>query len=836
MSRITEEKIRRLFEEKGTITDVQLKYTADGKFRQFAFVGYQLENEAEEAIKCLNNMFINTSRIKVESCALLGDTKKPKAWSKYAPDSSAYKKIHSVAVVEDDDKLRKSKTKYQDDPMFEEFLELHAPEEKKKLHKIVERTSIETQENDNVDESEHDETENETDLQNKLADEKISDLEYMHKLMKKKETKQASTKKEPKNIELFTLKLKGLPYSCKKKDIKHFLKPVTPFSIRRPTKIHGIAYVGFKTEKDFKKALLKDRTGKRISVAKYSKIKSDNLDSHDNIRKNKWSTQEEAIKNEETIAESGKIFIRNLAYTTTEDDIENLFKKFGPLAEVNLPIDSVTKKIKGFGTVVFVMPEHAVKAYGDLDGSVLHGRMLHLLPGKSKDVVENEIPEESSNYKKKKAAKEKSQAGSSHNWNSLFLGHNAVAEVIADNYNTSKEKVLAIHGQDSAAVRLALGETQIVAQTKKYLEQEGVILDAFSNTSSKRSKTVIIVKNLPSKTEGKEIRKLFEKYGLIGRIILPPSGITALVEFVEPSEARKAFTSLAYTKFKHVPLYLEWAPENSLTDKKPSLSEKEEIKESESQKADEINEETVEEAEPDTTLFVKNLNFQTTDEDLKKYFEGCGKVVYATVATKKDKTDPNRRLSMGYGFVRFLHKISADKALKTLQQSVLDGKSLELKRSERTLNNEVNTTRKSTKLVKQTGTKILVRNVPFQANSKEIRELFSTFGEIKALRLPKKMTLNDGSHRGFAFVDYVTASDAKVEFLNIFFLDYILLHGVTFQQAFEALSQSTHLYGRRLVLEWAASEEGVEEIRKRTAAHFKAPEAIKSKKSVFNLD
>lgn len=40
---------------------------------------------------------------------------------------------------------------------------------------------------------------------------------------------------------------------------------------------------------------------------------------------------------------------------------------------------------------------------------------------------------------------------------------------------------------------------------------------------------------------------------------------------------------------------------------------------------------------------------------------------------------------MGYGFVRFYHKASADKALKTLQCSTLDGKTLELKRSERTL-------------------------------------------------------------------------------------------------------------------------------------------------------
>jgi hypothetical protein len=42
---------------------------------------------------------------------------------------------------------------------------------------------------------------------------------------------------------------------------------------------------------------------------------------------------------------------------------------------------------------------------------------------------------------------------------------------------------------------------------------------------------------------------------------------------------------------------------------------------------------------------------------------------------------------------------------------------------------------------------------------------FSTFGEIKALRLPKKMALDAGSHRGFAFVDFATASDAKVDLI-----------------------------------------------------------------------
>ena len=40
------------------------------------------------------------------------------------------------------------------------------------------------------------------------------------------------------------------------------------------------------------------------------------------------------------------------------------------------------------------------------------------------------------------------------------------------------------------------------------------------------------------------------------------------------------------------------------------------------------------------------------------------------------------------------------------------------------------------------------------------------------------------------------------------------------KRAFDSLSHSTHLYGRRLVLEWAEEEESLEAIRKRTAEHF----------------
>lgn len=75
---------------------------------------------------------------------------------------------------------------------------------------------------------------------------------------------------------------------------------------------------------------------------------------------------------------------------------------------------------------------------------------------------------------------------------------------------------------------------------------------------------------------------------------------------------------------------------------------------------------------------------------------------------------------------------------------------------------EVRTNRKTAKKLKQTGSKILVRNIPFQAKTDEVRELFKAFGELKSIRIPKKMTPGEDAHRGFGFVDFGTKSDAKV--------------------------------------------------------------------------
>ena len=316
---------------------------------------------------------------------------------------------------------------------------------------------------------------------------------------------------------------------------------------------------------------------------------------------------------------------------------------------------------------------------------------------------------------------------------------------------------------------------------------------------------MILVKNLPSGSSAEEMSKLFEGFGQLVQVIMPPAGVSALVEFAEPSHAKQAFSKLAYTSFKHLPLYLEWAPVNTI-DK--SLSASQPVSGGECSTEDQRLP-TEGTAEEDTwSVFVKNLNFSTDEEALKRLFARVGEVKTVTIARKKSfkrsSSAAASPLSMGYGFVTFATESLAQRAIKDLQHHMLDGHQLELKLSHRkTTSGTVPVPAaagKKWKLTEQKSAKILVRNIPFEASKHEVKELFSTFGTLKMVRLPKKQSTGSGEHRGFGFVEFATKEDAK--------------------RAFDALSHSTHLYGRRLVLEWAEQEESLGAIRKRTAQHF----------------
>lgn len=656
------------------------------------------------------------------------------------------------------DRIDEIFAEHKNDPKFLEFLKVHGKANdiwdndlglqndatEKKIEVSTKSKSVNIQHTVAKDEEYADEIDSGNDDEPvKVANQDISDNEYLKLLKNKKQDtikdEKQTKKKEKKSIpDLFTIKIRGIPFNTKRKDVLKFFDKSRPFSVRLPTKSHGFCYVGFKTEKAYQKAMLKNLSflnGKQVHLTDFTeknkqskeKFSGKEENKSEKPKNSKWAKQEEALQNEEDISESGRIFFRNLTYTTTEDQIQQLFEKYGPVTEVNLPIDPITRQIKGFGTVTFVMPENAVKAFNELDGAIFQGRLLHLLPAKSKDSDDIDIDNvDGLSFKQKKELKLKQTAGSAHNWNSLFLGANAVANSMAKHYKTTKEAILdTADGGSSAAVRLALGETQLVMEMRKFLEDNDVVLDVFNQVPKKRSKTVILVKNLPEGTEVSEIQPLFAKFGLLGRVVLPPSGVTAIVEFLDAGEARTAFRKLAYSKFKMLPLYLEWAPENTFktasttamatidagksesektntNKKKPNVFSKENynkiqkgerIESDEEQKErEDVNEGKEEgdddediEPEPGTTLFLRNLNFATREDAIREHFKHIGKIHHIQVAMKKHPDNPKNRISLGYGFIQFKQKASLEKALRTMPVTHIEGNAVELKRSDRTL-------------------------------------------------------------------------------------------------------------------------------------------------------
>lgn len=396
-----------------------MKYTKEGKFRQFGFVGFQTEEQAQEAIKFFDKTFIQTSRISIEICK---DLNQEKVETKFETDETGKNEGKGKKYV------KELLEQHKNDPLFKEFIDTHGKSKSLWKDDVVSEDAEKQETIENKEEI----------VEEKLANQNISDKDYMKSLVKKPDKAKKSM------VELFTVKLRNLPKNTKRQDVQKFFKPLKPHSVRIPGLKLRFAYAGFKTKQELTKALAKHKSflnGKQVEVYDFSM--KNQLPSEDSKKtKNKgqkWENQKQSLEGEESVCESGKLFFRNLAYTCTEDDLQKVFEKFGPVADISVPVDATTRKIKGFGTVTFVMPEHAVKAYDMLNGTMLHGRMFHLMPGKIEE--KEEVADDDTNYKKKKDAKLKKSAGSSHNWNTLFIGPNMVAEVMSKNYQTSKEGV-----------------------------------------------------------------------------------------------------------------------------------------------------------------------------------------------------------------------------------------------------------------------------------------------------------------------------------------------------------------------------------------------------------
>jgi len=73
-----------------------------------------------------------------------------------------------------------------------------------------------------------------------------------------------------------------------------------------------------------------------------------------------------------------KVFVGNLDFSTTKQDLEGLFSPLGDIVDLALPVDRDSGRPRGFAFVTFGSAESAAEAIQKLDGAELLGRNLRV--------------------------------------------------------------------------------------------------------------------------------------------------------------------------------------------------------------------------------------------------------------------------------------------------------------------------------------------------------------------------------------------------------------------------------------------------------------------------
>ncbi len=73
-----------------------------------------------------------------------------------------------------------------------------------------------------------------------------------------------------------------------------------------------------------------------------------------------------------------KLYVGNLSYSTTEDDLREAFGKIGEVQSVTLIIDQTNGRSKGFGFVEMASDDDAAKAISTMNGTMLFDRTINV--------------------------------------------------------------------------------------------------------------------------------------------------------------------------------------------------------------------------------------------------------------------------------------------------------------------------------------------------------------------------------------------------------------------------------------------------------------------------
>ena len=153
-------------------------------------------------------------------------------------------------------------------------------------------------------------------------------------------------------------------------------------------------------------------------------------------------------------------------------------------------------------------------------------------------------------------------------------------------------------------------------------------------------------------------------------------------------------------------------------------------------------------------VFIKNLDSSIDNKSLDDTFSAFGEILSAKVVTDAQGN------SLNFGFIHFATPEAAQEAIDTVNGMVLNGRAVYVAHHVPRVERESQAEAQRAKF-----TNVYVKNLPEDTTQAKLEEMFAEFGEVTSTHLA---TNQDGSSRGFGFVNFKTHEDAEkaVEALN----------------------------------------------------------------------
>lgn len=80
-----------------------------------------------------------------------------------------------------------------------------------------------------------------------------------------------------------------------------------------------------------------------------------------------------------TPIDTKRLYVLNLPYEITEEEIKGVFSPYGTVTELKMPKNK-EGKFTGFVFITYEIEEEAMRAFSELDNKVIFGRILHVRP------------------------------------------------------------------------------------------------------------------------------------------------------------------------------------------------------------------------------------------------------------------------------------------------------------------------------------------------------------------------------------------------------------------------------------------------------------------------